>query len=214
MEYIERDGTKQKIYNVNINDDVLYNICHHIIKECSYKEKGTFLVEKEYISKTGQIRKYFINGAMEYQNVRLIKNYGSDKTLVKATRIIPPYLVEILTALIKNESKMGNYNTLDEFITYSKGYDLIPIEDRIKSAIDSLNDPTTKKIKELEERYRDILNNLLERKRQDLYFTSEQIESIKYYYDLAARFITLELVRVVDEVPFEPKTFTIGTMIK
>ena len=197
MQYIEKNGNVERVYNVFCNEEELSWLLNKIVENVNYEEDGTFTLSYnarvDYDKNKIISGEYLPNGKPEYKNIKKIYpftsngpcSYHNDSIAVEGTRIVVPYLAYLIKRILSN-----GINSIGCFIDYKNSGDFISIDERIELLNDKIrkmdNSNIDKKINLLEE-----LKKLLYSKKNGTYFDAELIRE---YYDLACSHITLQLV--------------------
>ena len=187
MEYKIKRNNVENVYEVNVNTNEIRQIINVLVRNCSYRERGSFVAPVE--ATISEDKK--LSGALlpnkdpmfeRIKNVYKIKGEDSfDSIGVDAVKVTPPKLTKILKGLIDGES-----TSIYDFIIYKNDSELVPIENRIMKLNFELEDDPSDKEKQKE------LTELCEDYKYGRYFDADVLSD---FYDKARSLITLVHVR-------------------
>ena len=209
MEYIEKKGNVERVYEVLYDKEKLKELLDKIVRTASYREEGTHIIlagpnYENNKFEEGQEPK-LLNGDPQFENITSLSEWSSDgiysyhgdSIQIKGTKVVAPRLGYIIYHILNDDN--GFINELMNYQNYSE---LVDIEIRIDEANQRVTDIDNfsfdKKICAINE-----LKNLVEDKKAGRYFDVKLLQAL---YDEAFTIIELKLKQ-------ETTTVTEGTKI-
>lgn len=186
MEYKTVEENVEKIYEVKFNEKELKDLLDRIVVNASYKVHGKFCYHESYIDKLPNGDPMYINITNEHRCTSETQgSYPFDSIAFTGTKIVPPKLAYIIAGILK-----GDEDSIQSLLEYRNSDELIPIQNKINSANDKVNNISNyefgRKIEALKK-----LEELCNDENENKFF---DIPKLEYYYSVSLKTIELQLI--------------------